>query len=162
MSRKRGQRRPRPVYRNTLELARNQCTKLTCKELWSIVVPLRTAFERMRQGCASTGDWCVLAGFLALAQTIERSGALRGSLHGHLTQADAALVAVEARATASGTWRAPALYFSEMDAIGTFVELHEFQLEQLSYAEYRRVYARTEGQLRSRGVAVEKLRVQQD
>ncbi|MCL1962228.1 MAG: hypothetical protein FWG56_10790 [Desulfovibrionaceae bacterium] len=157
MSRKRCNRKKRTVATSTLEMALKNATVLTPDELADILVPLRAAFDRLRQVQASEVDWCVLAGCLGMAQNIERQGVVRG-LREHLAAADRALCAVEARASDSGHWRAPALRFNELDAIGTFVDLHEFQLRQLSYAEFRRAYQTTEGQARSRGAEVIKLK----
>ena len=157
MSRKQCARKPRPVYANPLIVARNQATRLTAAERATIMTPLRAAFDRLRQGAASDTDWCVLAGCVHLAQNIERQGVVRG-LDAHLKEADQALCEVEARASASGRWRSPTLHFYELDALRLFVDdLFDFQLRQLSYAEYRRVYTTTEGQARSRGAVVVKM-----
>lgn len=155
MSRKRSNRRARPLW-NPLVVARNQATALTPAELAQVMVPLRTAFEQLRRGLASDSDWCVLAGSVGMAGNIEKQGVVRG-LSEHLAAADRTLVAIEARATQAGPWRSPTLYFSEIDALHTFVDLHEFQLKQLSYGEFRRAYLTTEGQVRSRGGAVVRL-----
>lgn len=62
-----------------------------------------------------------------------------------------ALVAVEQRATAAGPWRTPTLYAAEIDAISTLVDVHLYQLQQLSYGEFRAVYQKTIGQVRTQG-----------
>lgn len=38
----------------------------------------------------------------------------------------------------TGTWQPPALWFHERDAIANFMELHAFQIAQLSRAEFVR------------------------
>lgn len=48
------------------------------------------------------------------------------------------------------------LHFHELDAIHLLLDLHQFQLEQLSYGEFRRAYLTTEGQVKSRGGAVQR------
>lgn len=153
---KHGARKPRPVHANPFVLARNMATALTAVELAQISVPVRAAFDRLRRGRAGAGDWCVLAGSLMLARNVERQGVVRG-LAEHLARADAALAAIEARASAGGAWRAPTLYADEIDAIDVFVDVHLFQLGQLSYGEFRAAYKTTDGQARTRGVTVETL-----
>ena len=156
MSRKQCKRRQRPVYADPMQVARNQAGALTPEELGRIMGPLRAAFDRLRQGVGSDDDWAALAGGLGMACNIERQGVVRG-LQGHLSAADHALRAVEARASAGVRWHAPELRFDELEAIGTFLDLHDFQLRQLGYAEFRRALAATVGQARQRGVRVEKL-----
>ena len=43
------------------------------------------------------------------------------------------------------------LHFHELDAIHLLLDLHQFQLEQLSYGEFRRAYEATEARVRSSG-----------
>ena len=59
--------------------------------------------------------------------------------------------AVEQRATATGGWRAPTLWSTELEAISTLVDVHLYQVRQLSYGEFRAVYQQTIGQVRTQG-----------
>ena len=140
MSRKRTRRAVRPTH-NPFVIARNQATLLTSEERAKVMTPLGAAADRMRRGQASDNDWAVLTGSLLMAQSIEKQGVVRG-LAGHLDGVDRALVAIEARATR---------HFHELDAIHLLLDLHEFQLEQLSYGEFRRAYEATEARVRSSG-----------
>ena len=149
MSRKRTRRVPRAVH-NPFLVARNHATRLTAAERATVMTPLRAAADRMRRGQASDDDWAVLTGSLLMAQSIERQGVVRG-LAEHLASIDRALVTIEARATQAGPWRSPTLHFDELDAIYLLLDLHEFQLEQLSYGEFRRAYEATEARVRSSG-----------
>lgn len=149
MSRKHTRRTPRPVHHPFI-VARNFATLLTADERAKVMTPLGAAAERMRRGLASDNDLAVLTGSLLMAQTIESQGVVRG-LAGHLDEIDRALVAIEARATQAGPWRAPTLYFNELDALQLMLDLHKFQIEKLSYGEFRRAYDVTEAQVRSRG-----------
>lgn len=155
MTRKHTPRKPRLVHANPFIVARNMATLLTPAELAAITVPLRAAFDRLRRGQASSDDWCILASSLIMASNIERQGVVRG-LHEHLHAADRALAAVEARAASTGAWRAPTLYAGEIEAIDTFIDLHVFQIRQLSYGEFKAAYRATEGQARTRGATVVK------
>ena len=149
MSRKRTRRVPRAVH-NPFLVARNHATRLTAAERATVMTPLRAAADRMRRGQASDNDWAVLTGSLLMAQSIEKQGVVRG-LAGHLDGVDRALVAIEARATRAGPWRSPTLHFHELDAIHLLLDLYQFQLEQLSYGEFRRAYEATEARVRSSG-----------
>ena len=149
MSRKRTRRVPRAVH-NPFLVARNHATRLTAAERATVMTPLRAAADRMRRGQASDDDWAVLTGSLLMAQSIERQGVVRG-LAEHLASIDRALVSIEARATRAGPWRSPTLHFHELDAIHLLLDLHQFQLEQLSYGEFRRAYEATEARVRSSG-----------
>lgn len=150
MTRKRSNYRPRHIHADPLRVARNQATTLTDAELAQISGPIRAAFDALRRGAATDDHWCVLAGALRMAQNIERQGVVRGLAH-HLRAADAALAAVEQRATRTDHWRTPTLYAAEIDAISTLVDVHLYQLQQLSYGEFRAVYQQTIGQVRTQG-----------
>lgn len=150
MTRKRSNYRPRHIHADPLRVAHNQATTLTDAELAQISVPIRAAFDALRRGAATQDHWCVLAGALHMAQNIERQGVVRGLSH-HLQAAAAALVAVEQRATATGGWRAPTLWSTELEAISTLVDVHLYQVRQLSYGEFRAVYQQTIGQVRTQG-----------
>lgn len=149
MSRKRTRRVPRAVH-NPFLVARNHATRLTAAERATVMTPLRAAADRMRRGQASDDDWAVLTGSLLMAQSIERQGVVRG-LAEHLASIDRALVAIEARATQAGPWRAPTLHFHELDAVQLLLDLHGFQLSELSYGEFRRAFDATEARVRSSG-----------
>ena len=155
MTRKRCNRTVRPVY-NPFLVARNHATLLTADELATMATPLRAAAERMRRGLASADDWALLSGSLQMARTIEAQGVVRG-LAGHLDEIDRALVAIEARATQAGAWQAPTLYFHELDAVRLLLDLHLYQLQHLTFGEFRRAHDITAAQMRSRGVQVLKL-----
>lgn len=136
MSRKRCNRTIRPVH-NPFIVARNQATLLTAAERAQMLTPMRAAADRFRQGLATDNDWAVLTGSLLMAKTIEQQGVVRG-LAGHLDDIDRALVAIEARATQQGAWQSPTLYFNEIDAVQLLMELAQFQMEQLTFGEWRR------------------------
>jgi len=139
-----------------MDVARSQATRLTPDELAKVMVPLRGALDQLRRGLASDNDWALLGGSLQLAMAIERQGVVRG-LAGHLDEIDRALVAIEARATHAGAWQAPTLYFHELDAVQLLLDLHLYQLQHLTFGEFRRAHDTTAAQMRSRGVQVLKL-----
>lgn len=126
--------------------------------------PVQAAFDALRCGRASSDDWSLLAACLWMARSIEKQGVVRG-LAEYLNRADHVLAAIEARAAghvpaggdACAMWRAPTLYAPEIEAIDTFVELHFFQLAQLSYGEFARARKLTEGQMKTKGRHIQKL-----
>ena len=144
--RKRTRRTVRPLH-NPVAIARNQATRLTRAELDEVMVPIRAAAARMRQGLATHDDHAVLDGSLRMAKSIEQQGIVRG-LAGHLDDFARALAAIGARATThAGRWSAPTLHFHEIEAIHLFLDLHLFQIKHLSFAEFRRAYDLTTAQI---------------
>ncbi len=77
-----------------------------------------------------------MASALNVAQAIERLGMGRG-LFGHLHAAEMALQGIYQRAMYAGTWRCTSLYYQELEKITSMVDLHKFQLDQVSYCEFR-------------------------
>ena len=148
MTRKHTRRAVRPLH-NPFAVARNQATRLTAAELDEVMVPIRAAATRMRQGLASHDDHAMLDGSLRLAKSIEQQGIVRG-LAGHLADFESALAAIGARATTStGRWNAPTLHFHEIEAIQLFLDLHLFQIKALSFGEFRRAYDLTTAHIRT-------------
>jgi len=72
-----------------------------------------------------------------------------------ITAADAALVRIYARAHTAGYWQPPTLYAAEITAITEFVNLHDFQVRQCSWSEYRCAVDRASGQIHSAGLKVD-------
>lgn len=132
---------------DTLFKALKRATLLSSTEVAETMNPYRTCAKRLREGVATEDQHTVLATAMHIAQAIEQRGIVRG-LHEHITSAQEALAAIRARALATGTWRQTALYHYELDAINTALDLHEFQLQQLSAGEIydiaRKLIARTQ------------------
>lgn len=150
MSHGRPPRRPRWISYHPVELARNNATRLTPAEIQKAIDPLRAAAKALREGVATEWQWAVVASAMNVAQAIERQGVVRG-LAEHLHSAELALQAIERRSMATGMWLPTALYYQELDHIAAAVDLHEFQMQQLSYGEFRRVVVRAEADIRSAG-----------
>lgn len=125
-------------------------TCLTTAELSDIVTPVRACLAAAAAGVATLLQWQVLDTHAELATEIERTRIVRG-LAGHIAQAQAALESWERRAMSSGTWLPAALEFAEQDALATFVDLHEFQLQQLSAGEIHRASQRMIARAQSAG-----------
>jgi len=142
----------RPV-KDPIRTARAYSTCLIAQELDDAVRPFKQCLAAARAGVATHIQHLVLHTQTVLAVEIESTRIVRG-LAGHIAQAQAALESWEQRAMASGTWVSAALEFSEQDALATFVELHEFQLQQLSAGEIYRASQRMIARARSTGSEV--------
>jgi hypothetical protein len=84
---------------------------------------------------------------IQVAQEVERGGIVHG-LAEHFDSAQAACEAYFARCLTGSAWHPSAVHFYELDALTTAIDLHEFQLQQLTAHEMqevtRRLIARTE------------------
>ncbi|MNV64642.1 hypothetical protein D3C71_1572940 [compost metagenome] len=72
-------------------------------------------------------------------------------MRGHLEAAECALQGIKLRAMATGEWLPTALYYQELDDVKAAVELHRFQLEQLSSAEAVKAIDLAKGRVRAAG-----------
>lgn len=124
-------------------------SKLTPTEIAETMAPLRTAFAHISEGVATHNEYVVLHSIMLIAQEIEHMGVVRG-LQEHIAAALQACASYQARSGYAGAWRPSALHFHELDALREMVELHEFQLQQLTAREVheaaRRLIARTKSE----------------
>lgn len=125
-------------------------TRLTAHELGQVLGPIDSSLKALREGVASELQWSILASSVEIAIAIEDKGQVRG-LRGHLEAAEQALQGIKLRAMASGEWIATALYYQELDDVKAAVELHRFQLEQLSSAEAVKAIDLAKGRVRAAG-----------
>ena len=139
-----GRKKPRQrrEMRSPFVTALMRATKLTPEELDSIMTPMRACLKAVREGVATQMQFEVLQSSMVIAEAIEHSGIVRG-LADHIASALQACSAIEARALTSGAWQQTALYFQELDALATAVDLHEYQLQQLSSGELHRIVQQT-------------------
>lgn len=136
--------------KNPISTARKYSTRLTPAELADNMRPIRASLAAAVAGVSTLLQWHVLDTQAELATEIERTRIVRG-LSGHITQAQAALESWAWRAMATGNWRPVPLEFAEQDALATFVDLHEFQLQQLSAGEIYRASQRMVARVQSAG-----------
>jgi hypothetical protein len=138
VSRGRPPRRPRYAPRvDVLDRVVLQVTKLTAHELGVVMFPIRESLTALREGVATEFQWSVLASAIELALAIEDKGVVRG-IRGHIKAAEQALHHIKQRALATGAWTPSALYYQEIDDITAAVDLHAYQLGQLSSQEATR------------------------
>lgn len=135
-----GQRKPRQprTIRDPISHAILRATRLTDPEIASIMEPVRACETALRQGVATQMQWEILQTTVMAASSIEKSRIVRG-LSEHIASATAAIDTIGQRAQLTGAWKPTALHYQELDAITTIVDLHEFQLNQLSAGELHRI-----------------------
>lgn len=144
-------RRPRFAPKtNVMSLVLHKVTRLTAHELGHVLGPIETSMTALREGVASELQWSILASAVEIALAVEDKGAVRG-LRGHLEAAERALQGIKLRAMTTGEWRPTALYYQELDDVKAAVELHRFQLEQLSSAEAIKALDLATGRVRAAG-----------
>ena len=152
--RKQTRRKPRRLV-NPLALAVQQATRLTADEVAQQMGPCRAAFAALRQGAATLRQWQIMAATLTIAASIEKQGVVKG-LAGVLAEVDEALDAIDARASVGQDWCAPVLRGAEIRLLQESLHVHQFQLEQLSYREYRQACAQAVARVRcGGGVAID-------
>ena len=140
---------------NTLFKALKRASALSRAEVAETMAPYRACFARLREGVATEDQHTVLATAMHIAQAIEQRGIVRG-LHEHITSAQQALAAVRTRALATGTWRQTALHYYELEAITTALDLHEFQIQQLSAGEIHDIARKLIAQTQTNGGTVKR------
>jgi hypothetical protein len=142
--------RPRLVTADTMAIALYRVAKPPRSDVDEVLQAIQTAFKALREGVATELQWSILAGSLDVSKAIERQGVVRG-LSEHLASAETALQAVYDRARKTNAWYPPVLHFHELDAVREFVHLHDFQVRQLSRAEFLAAIDLATGQIRSNG-----------
>lgn len=147
-----GRKKPRQrrEMRSPFVVALMRATKHTPEELASIMGPMRACLKAVREGVATQMQFEVLLSSMVIAEAIEHSGIVRG-LADHIASALQACSAIEARALTSGAWLQTELEFTELDALATAVDLHEYQLQQLSAGELHRIVQQTMARTASTG-----------
>jgi len=134
-------KKPRKKYRqrylpagNTMAIAMEGASVPSQADIDQIMTIIHKCHKALREGVATMGQWSILAGAAELGRQIERQGTVRG-LDAYITSAHNALQSVFQRSNTGTAWRQSPLYFYELDAISTFIELHTFQIRQLSRSE---------------------------
>jgi hypothetical protein len=140
----------------TMKLASHRAAKVHQADIAEVMTPLQQAFKALREGVATEWQWSVAASAVNVAKAVEKQGVVKG-LYEHLRAADLALQSIYQRAMLRSGWRATSLNWIELDAISTAVDLHKFQLDQLSNGEIMQALQFAEAEIRSSGGRVIKL-----
>ena len=131
--------------------------KPSAANIKQIVQALALAGKAMREGVATAGDWGVVAGAVDMAIAIERGGVVRG-LMGHFEACQHVLQTIHDRAMATGQWQRTSLWHYELDELVNFINLHTYQLQQLSRSELEQALDRATAKITSQGCVVEVVR----
>lgn len=142
--------RPRVIAADPVAVALRRVAKIPPAEVDQVLEPIHAAFKAFREGVGSEDQWCLLAGSVELALSIEHKGVIRG-LHAHLRAAETALLEIGKRSRSADAWRPTSLHLAEIDAIDDFVWMHRLQLEQLSEGEWREAHDRAVALVLSQG-----------
>lgn len=129
--------RPRPKTPDTMVLALSRAAVPPKADREEVLGVLRSAIKALREGVATETQWAIAAGAVTVALAIEHQGIVRGLME-HLQAAGRALDGIHARAMheGGGQWVRATLYYQELDALATFLDLHAFQLDKLGRAEF--------------------------
>lgn len=138
MTQGRKPRKPRAISANPFGVALRRATRLTETEIASAIAPARECLQKLKEGVATEHQHALLRSILMIAHAIEEGGVVRGLCE----QIDASLQAmtdIGARSLESGQWRQAVLFPHELDAIQEMVDLHDYQLRQVSFGELQAV-----------------------
>ncbi|KOC19228.1 hypothetical protein GL58_18625 [Comamonas testosteroni] len=135
---------------NPLMVFNQHNSKLTPAEVAETMGSLRTAFAHMREGVATHSEYVVLHSNMLIAQEIEQMGVVRG-LQEHITAALQACASYQERSGYAESWRPSDIHFHELDALGSMLDLHEFQLQQLTAREVHQATQRLVARTKSAG-----------
>lgn len=122
---------------DSITAARMNNTRFKPAELEKLLSPLRRALASARAGACSYDDLVNFSTAMHKGRAIDDAGIYRG-LRDRLDAADAVLMAIEARALASGTWCAPTLYGPEISVLDDLVWAYRVMLLEVTYAEFLR------------------------
>lgn len=125
----------RRIVYNALDIAKSNAKKLSVAECNDLIALFLGSTEALREGVATEQDWCVVAIQLAVATEIEAQGKVRG-MQGHFLVIKNLVQKIYDRATQTGIWKCTSLNFIELDALSLLIDLHKFQIKQLSRSEY--------------------------
>lgn len=121
----------------TLAQARARVARLSAAEVDNTMEPARLSLDALRRGVATLDHHCIAHTAIAIAEAVEEQGVVTGLAH-YWEAADKALATIWARAMATGAWRAPTLRGPEIAAVTEAIELHAWQIAQLSAGELQR------------------------
>lgn len=142
--------RPRIIAANNLGIALHRCAKPHKDDRAEVLAKLDEALSALRAGVATELDWSIAAGGVSVAKAIERLGVVRG-LSAHLATIEEALQAIYDRCSRPHIWLRPTLSLSELDAMHLLLELHTFQVGQLSRSELIAAIDMAQKQIRADG-----------
>lgn len=137
--------RPKPVYTNVLDRARENAATLNPTEVARVVAVCTQAATLLRQGVEPAKQVDILADALNVAESIAELGICSDDESVEaIAGAARALVAVATRARDTGSWT---MHAAELRALDDGLERHAIQLRFVSRSEYDRAIDRTRAKL---------------
>lgn len=149
MSRKTTRRR-RTALTNPIALALHKATGFTSLELSRIEAQLRDHFGALRSGGGTRYHFAGVCTACELGLAIESRGIVRG-LRDQLQAAERLLLELKSKAEIGGGWINPILTGPQLSQLDELIDLHLFQLKQLSYGEYQAAWRLMVGRVTSSG-----------
>ena len=149
----RAKRQARTLDGNLINKVLANVAKLTPAEVAQAITPMRAAMLNLKRRTATELDWMWLSTCAQIGMSIERQGVVRG-LAQHMQSALDVCSAISIRARATGQWCSPCLRGPEIEVLDTAIDLHEYQLQQLSYGEFLRASEHTRQYATSTGAVV--------
>lgn len=135
-------RRPRVL---PIQIATALVRKIDPQVVQGMMDGLRTCLSVLRTGQGHLNDVLEFEYATMTASLIERQGVVRG-LAQQIADADAAVKSMRQRNDKS-TGRVGPLFGNEITALDTLIEIHHFQLKQISQGEYETVLRSIAGRL---------------
>lgn len=156
-------RNPQPV--DTLAIALDGAAKCGPQEIDHLLHILHQCSRALHRGCATQLQLDIMAGSCTMARAVEDLGTVKG-LRGHIDTCEKVLHTLRVRYIAApqsaserrAGWGKTGLHFDEADAIKTFLEVHNFQLRQLSRTEFTQAVNLATARANSAGETVEVVR----
>lgn len=146
-------RRPRHIDMNTWHTATLLSIKLQPSEIADAIAPGLAACAALPTGDYSEDQFLLINTMLRIGLEIEHAGIVKG-LKADIEAAIALTDAIYDRATAGGQFTPVVVPQAEQEVLVWAMQLHKFQLEQVSAGEVRRITAKIMAQTRSRGGTV--------
>lgn len=151
-----GRRKPfrsRWAKGNTFATINRHGTRLSATEIASVIDPVRDCFAQIRASTATETHFAVLQTTIQVAEEIEAQGVVRG-LSEHISSALGACQGYAARCTSTGAWQPTAIHFYELDALATVIDLHAYQLTEVTAHELQRAADKVIARAQSAGIEV--------
>jgi hypothetical protein len=146
----RAKRQARTLDYDLISKVLDNVGRLTPSEVAQAITPMRAAMLALKRRTATELDWMWLVTCAQVGMSIERQGVVRG-LAQHLQDALDVCSTIADRAHTSGQWCSPCLRGDEIETLDTAIDLHEYQLQQLSYGEYTQACERARKHVSSTG-----------
>jgi hypothetical protein len=128
-----------------IQIAAERARKIAPQQVQAMIGGLRTCLAALRTGKGHLNDVLEFDYATMTASLIERHGVVRG-LAQQIADADAAIMSMRLRADKAAGNVGP-LFGNEIAALDSLIDVHQFQLAQISQGEYEGVLRSLAGRL---------------